>query len=454
MDARSIMPRRGHRLTATTVLVGSTGFIITAIGSASAACGSSFSADANSAAADSGSSGSTANGSAGDAAGGVGGGAAGSGAAASTGGGGTVSTGGGGTTSTGGGGAGGATAVCGIGDRRCEGSDALLCNEQRSGWVAEKCATTCINGFCDGPTCRPGSTQCKLGLQQQQVCTADGGNWRDLRACGADEYCLGDQGCTVASNMALPVPPGSFTEGPNSYPGQEDGISRQVKLAGFKLDKYEVSVARFRAFVEAYPENGAYVPKSSRWAAGWTPTLPQSRPALRAALLCNPEFQTWTEEPASHEGLAINCVDWFVAFAFCDWDGGRLPTEAEWEYAAKGGGDNRVFPWGPAAPERSLANFICPDCASTPFLALGSKPAGVGRWGHLDLAGGVWEWTLDWHATLGAAAVENPAKTDSGSARVVRGGSWNDDRTYLPTTLRNAFTPTDLRPTVGIRCAR
>lgn len=141
--------------------------------------------------------------------------------------------------------------------------------------------------------------------------------------------------------------------------------------------------------------------------------------------------------------------------AFCIWDGGRLPTEAEWEYVAVGGADNRLYTWGSQAPDPTLANFSAG--ANTQFLGVGSTSSGDGRWGHSDLAGGMWEWTYDWYDSDWYAK-SNPcddcAKTTSGSFRVLRGGSWNLDASYLRAAYRYKYNPAYHYNTFGFRCAR
>ena len=131
-------------------------------------------------------------------------------------------------------------------------------------------------------------------------------------------------------------------------------------------------------------------------------------------------------------------VDWYEMFAFCVWDGGRLPTEAEWELAAAGG-ENSLYPWGNAAPDASVAVF---GCSTSCLLPVGSKASGANRRGIMDLGGSLWEYTLDvysvnWFADPLATCTDcaNLTKPTTGG-RVVRGGSWkapgNDLRSGAP----------------------
>ena len=129
-------------------------------------------------------------------------------------------------------------------------------------------------------------------------------------------------------------------------------------------------------------------------------------------------------------------VNWRAAAAYCLWAGGRLPTEAEWEKAARGT-DRRLFAWGNSPPTGERANYCdrnCTDDLNDPSqdyryrdtTPIGSFPAGASFYGVLDMAGNVWEWTADWFQPVyyKVSPQENPLGPASGERRVVRGGWW------------------------------
>ena len=154
--------------------------------------------------------------------------------------------------------------------------------------------------------------------------------------------------------------------------------------------------------------------------------------------------------------LAADRLSWFVAFAFCIWDGGRLPTEAEWEYAATGGDLNRAYPWGNTTEQLT-------ELRSMPLSPVGSRTELRGFFGHDDLAGGVLEWAFDWlserYYVEGGRACVDCANTVEGIARVVRGASdvtccSGDLDTEYRAASRNGRAPGVALPGVGARCAR
>jgi len=185
-----------------------------------------------------------------------------------------------------------------------------------------------------------------------------------------------------------------------------------------------------------------------------------------AGLKCSPT-QTWTDQPGDNEDRPINCLTWYEAMAFCMWDGGYLPSEAEWNYAAAGGDLQRAYPWSSrAAPlvlDGSHASYNdgtdcvgdgMAKCLLTDLVVVGSKPLGDGRWGHSDLAGNVFEWTLDWYAAVYPNPCADCAELIAGPTRGIRGGSYLDTATYQRTGARNYDGPANRVDYVGVRCAR
>jgi len=164
-----------------------------------------------------------------------------------------------------------------------------------------------------------------------------------------------------------------------------------------------------------------------------------------------------------NEAFAINCVGWHLAFSFCIWDGGRLPTEAEWEYAAAGGEENRLFPWGAAEPTSiEFANALVGNGFNLagPRVEVGRAQAGAGRWGHLDLGGGMLEWVFDKYRFGFGDSHGNPIVCNncvymdeevSDFLRVGRGGTWHSQVDFIRSAFRNPSSGEDTLQ--GFRCA-
>jgi formylglycine-generating enzyme required for sulfatase activity len=258
---------------------------------------------------------------------------------------------------------------------------------------------------------------------------------------------------------------GSFILGDLSV-NPDDGTS-QATIATFALDKYEVTVGRFRKFVEAYsypPVNGSGAHPliaNTGWDPAWNSQLATTPSALEAAVQCDATYQTW-DTSGAHDNLPMNCVDWWQAFAFCAWDGGRVPTEAEWEYAAAGGAEERTYPWGSASPTSSLAVYDCTGdgtaagvCSFADIPPVGSRPAGAGKFGQLDLAGSLTERLLEEYNGLAYPATCNNCLTSPlpESVAVLRGGAYSRDSAALRGAYRDVSWVSPLS-WVGFRCAR
>jgi formylglycine-generating enzyme required for sulfatase activity len=232
----------------------------------------------------------------------------------------------------------------------------------------------------------------------------------------------------------------------------EDVVNATV--AEHRLDRYEATVGRFRNFVEHYagaphPESGQHPwVVASGWRSEWDMNMPADAGALVEALACD-SGASFSPTPGGLDALPVNCVTWFEAFAFCAWDGARLPTEAEWEYAASGGALERSFPWGEEAPGATTALFDASELE-----LVGAKPDGAGHYQQLDLAGSLSEWGFDWFGPY-AGPCSNCALAEGGTERVVRGGSFlSDDPGELRASARRAAAPDTRSRSLGFRCAR
>jgi sulfatase modifying factor 1 len=264
---------------------------------------------------------------------------------------------------------------------------------------------------------------------------------------------------------------GSFTMGRNSSPNAADQPEHLVTVLDFKLDRYEATVGRFRAFVAQYDAwkhptvgAGAYAGHpGSGWDDAWNAFLQPDAASLINAVGCENDVSsapgyvgTWSEDDAD-QALAISCLDWYTAYAFCIWDEGRLPTEAEWEYAAAGGTEEREYPWVNLWTDPSIANYD----NYLQVISVGEAGAerGRGRFGQYDLTGNVWEWVRDdfdpaFYSTPGATGV-SPLNIKTGDNAILRGASFFYTPPVTTTTFgRQSFLHNALNPTVGVRCAR
>jgi formylglycine-generating enzyme required for sulfatase activity len=242
--------------------------------------------------------------------------------------------------------------------------------------------------------------------------------------------------------------------------------SYPATVSSFYLDKYEITVGRFRQFVNAGMGTQANPPGAeagasllitgSGWDSTWNGNLAANTTALTTNLRCYSTYSTyytWTDQAGSNESQPVNCLDWYTAFAFCAWDGGRLPTEAEWNYAASGGSEQRYYPWSSPGTSTTIDdNYAVFGGGSTQNV--GSKsPKGDGKWGHSDLAGNVFEWNLDWYVSPYTNPCSNCADLMSASERVTRGGFFVNT-SGLGSADRYSRAPGRTGNSMGARCAR
>jgi formylglycine-generating enzyme required for sulfatase activity len=240
----------------------------------------------------------------------------------------------------------------------------------------------------------------------------------------------------------------------------------KVMLAPYCLDELEVSIARYKKCSD--PGSCLHAGRENFWDG-----ITEAQQKLYDPL-CNINDAT---AKADHP---VNCVDWQQAAKFCEWSGGRLPTEAEWEFAARGS-DGRRYPWGDQPPSAELLNACGKECVAwmrkhrdpdQPILGMydeddkwvhtapvGSFPKGASSWGIQDMVGNVWEWVSDWYAPYtpesAATMAANPNGPDSGTERVMRGGSWNaGSPAWVRPSWRYKAVPTMRTHGIGFRCAK
>jgi iron(II)-dependent oxidoreductase len=220
------------------------------------------------------------------------------------------------------------------------------------------------------------------------------------------------------------VSAGEFLRGSREWEGDSDERpQREVCLDAYWMDKTEVTNAEYRRFCEATGHKKSNYWRDSRYSQPLQPVVG---------------------------------VSWGDASAYAKWAGKRLPTEAEWEKAARGE-DGRKYPWGNEEPSSRHCNMRGSGEGHEYAAPVGSFPTGTSSYGCLDMAGSVWEWCADRYDEdyYSSAPSRNPKGPDSGENRVVRGGSWNNDSDFGRCANRGYFPPSDRYYLFfGFRCTR
>ena len=316
---------------------------------------------------------------------------------------------------------------------KCEAGTKVICNDAFACTMdacdpkTGKCVHVAIGegqGCDDGDACTVGDA-CAVG-----VCKGS------AKVCGKGETCVAGV-CKVAPDGMVLIPAGAFLMG--CVPGDGDCWSdekpqHKVTLAAYYIDVHEVTVAKYKACVDA---GKCTSPKSGS------------------------KYDNWGK--AGREQHPVNGVTWFQSDAYCKWAGGRLPTEAEWEKAARGGLVDKKFPWGDAAPTCTpgQANTAVWDSGGNGCGKDSTWPVGTGSsangYGLYDMSGNVWEWVSDWYSQsyYDSSPASDPQGPASGSVRVLRGGSFGKyDAGYLRASFRDDDGPSYYNGPLGFRCSR
>ena len=249
------------------------------------------------------------------------------------------------------------------------------------------------------------------------------------------------------------IPAGRFfmgSAGDDFMAAPDERPQHEVRLNRFYIDKYEVSVDQYAAFLNRL---GGYERACSqidcvlpREIAGYTSYL--SEQDLGDGTVQYVPVVGYASYPANH-------VSWHGAVAYCEWVGARLPTEAEWEYAARAD-DGWLYPWGNTAPDPNRAVFQSENFDN--LKPVDALPDGASPFGIFGMAGSVWEWTADWYDEdyYSVSPINNPTGPETGFSRVIRGGAWpnNNQADRIRTANRSSLTPDFISSTVGFRCAR
>lgn len=223
------------------------------------------------------------------------------------------------------------------------------------------------------------------------------------------------------TDIMIEIPAGPFVMGNDA--GRDDEVpAHEVDLPAFEIDKFEVTNADFAVFVEATGyETDAEKEGLSRF---------------------------WRDAAQDKEGHPVVYVSWNDAKAYCEWCEKRLPTEAEWEKAARGT-DGRLYPWG---NEYDASKSNGKDSGIRGTTVVGSYASGTSAHGVEDMAGNVWEWVVDWYEAYPGSGYRSPYYGEQ--YKTLRGGGWFETDEFVRASVRNATSATAANDDIGFRCAR
>ena len=299
---------------------------------------------------------------------------------------------------------------------------------------------TCVDGAWDQAP-QPCAEFCKQGAcVNVPSCAAP------APTCGAESCCL-----------SLGVDGGTFA--------RDGDAMHMATISSFSMDKYEVTVGRLARYYNwlygsagAVPVAGAGKSPHIATDPGWDVNypIPATSQDMLALLSCTGDATAPDPNATflnADQDLPANCANFYVAYAFCIWDGGRLPTEAEWNYAAAGGSDQRYYPWSDPPSSTSIdATRAVYSGSGGQIQDVGSAPAGNGRFGQADLEGNVTEWTLDYFGTPYPQSCFDCLDTTIFSDRAARGGNFSSAAPLLKVARRSSIDAGTARTVLGFRC--
>ena len=279
----------------------------------------------------------------------------------------------------------------------------------------------------------PTSDTERLQLVATQMAVVDGGTF----AMGTDAAEV-----RAAVDLCVTVQNGNCT----IAMGEDSAPSHQVTLNAFQIEITEVTYGQYVAYL-----NGMGAGSHTNGCGGQRCFLTQAESENSPVVLQDGQYtfpEVVRNQPIVH-------VTWYGAQAYCEALGRRLPTEAEWERAARGS-DGRIYPWGNEWNEL-LARTSIPEDGTVGALPISSYPAGASPYGLFDMAGNVAEWVSDWYSPtyyrLPEASGLNPTGPAAGDQKVVRGGSWDAKPFFARTVHRQSLPPSDAGAWLGFRCA-